>query len=434
MKIIQSFWTGLNFSHNIGEKMSLKGSWISSEYHWISWALSCLRLRSYYPNVELITDEVGYEILIKKLNLPYSSVQVRLDEINELAKHLWVLSKIYTYSLQKNSFLHVDSDVFIWKKFPKYFENTPLIVQNIEVNWEAYKETFRNIEKKHPIIVEMMKLKYNNYAYNAGVIGGSNINLFQEYSQTLLSICSQYYKDLKHVPYINMFLEQKYLYQIADKKNTKAITVIKKVIKDPTYKGFACFEGVPYQTKFIHALGDYKKNKDTCRHLARRLRQDYPTYYQRIIEVCRQAGVELDCAYHRQYEPSDYQSHYTHDIRQYRAIQDLFGLPLRQLLSQKLHFSTYVQLIENISSEGVLQQTLLVPDIFTLTDRAISLDALNMVLVDTFLEEPTTISTALDVVSAYFSPQEIASDFQKFQDLALSRIKELMYWGALIKM
>ena len=61
MKIVQSFWSG--------NKDCLKDSygWSSPIYHYASWILSCNQLRKYYDDVILVTDKVGYDILINRL-------------------------------------------------------------------------------------------------------------------------------------------------------------------------------------------------------------------------------------------------------------------------------------------------------------------------------------------------------------------------------
>ena len=78
MKIIQSFWAGkLQFTEE-------SFGWQHSRFHALSWALSCLQLSKYYA-VELYTDTIGYEFLIKKLNLPYAKVHIVLDELNNFS-------------------------------------------------------------------------------------------------------------------------------------------------------------------------------------------------------------------------------------------------------------------------------------------------------------------------------------------------------------
>jgi len=121
MKIIQSFWSGnrTDFKNDFG--------WYSNKYHWISWILSSNQLSKHHSNLELYTDTFGYEILIKKLDLPYTKVYVVLDELNSYNPNLWAISKIKTYELQTEPFLHVDGDVFVWDSLLRKSRNSSFI-------------------------------------------------------------------------------------------------------------------------------------------------------------------------------------------------------------------------------------------------------------------------------------------------------------------
>ena len=269
---------------------------------------------------------------------------------------------------------------------------------------------------------------------NAGIIGGLDTDFFKEYAQKARTFAKQNepYLDLLDTRNLNMLMEQGIFSALASQKRIPVCCQMQHLaVVDSSYPGLANFGGAPYQTKFIHALGDFKRQPETCRHLARRLRQDYPAYYYRIVEACQVVGVAMDCRYYQHQPTEAYRAHYERDVRQYRAVQDLFSLPVAAILQQKLHFSPYAQLLETTTEAGSLQQTLLVPDIFMLAEKSIVLDPLNMVLLDAFLEQPTPIEAAIAAAAPYFDQIEIKEDFAKFQQLALDRLKELLYTGAL---
>ena len=72
MKIIQSFWGG----HN--KDIENPYGWANYRFHWLGWMLSSLQLRSNYEKVELYTDKFGYDLLVKKLRLPYTEFMLFL--------------------------------------------------------------------------------------------------------------------------------------------------------------------------------------------------------------------------------------------------------------------------------------------------------------------------------------------------------------------
>src|ERR1700730_5036463 len=129
MKIIQSFWS--KPSREISSDKSM-GGWLEKKNNYMSWALSCLQFRSFYDEVELVTDRYGYDLLINQLELPYTNVKIVLDDLNDFHSDLWALGKIYAYSLQDEPFIHADGDIYIWEKFSDKIENAELVAQNIE--------------------------------------------------------------------------------------------------------------------------------------------------------------------------------------------------------------------------------------------------------------------------------------------------------------
>ena len=170
MKIVQSFWSGnqTDFTNNYG--------WYSYKHHWMSWILSCHQLVKHHKEVELYTDCFGYEILITKLQLPYTKVHVVLDELNHYNKNLWAIAKIRTFQLQTEPFIHVDGDVFVWDSLIDKFENSNLITQNLEVTTDYYRERWNVIFPQLSFLPnEMINYHENksNLACNMGIIGGT---------------------------------------------------------------------------------------------------------------------------------------------------------------------------------------------------------------------------------------------------------------------
>ena len=106
MRIVQTFWTANNSLLENGF------GWSHPQYHLMSWALSCLSLRENYNNVVFYTDSNGYKVFIELLKLPYTDVVVQYDDLPCPDIH-WAYPKIFTYSLQKEPFIHVDGDVLV---------------------------------------------------------------------------------------------------------------------------------------------------------------------------------------------------------------------------------------------------------------------------------------------------------------------------------
>jgi len=266
MKIIQSFWGGKN------KKLENHYGWFDYKFHWLGWMLSCHQLIKFYDHVELYTDDFGKDILINKLQLPYTKVHVVLDELNDLPNDLWAMAKIKTYSLQEKPFLHVDGDVFIFAPFPVDLLNSPLIVQNQEFTTKYYRDMWAKI---HPHLKYMPKQMKNfheessNLAFNMGIIGGNDLDFFQSYCQCSMDFVNKNKTVWNEISLqnFNVFYEQVLLAEFSKEQNKKVDVYIQEDIGDNEYTGFGDFEDVPIKRTYLHLIGEFKKDSCTCHKL-----------------------------------------------------------------------------------------------------------------------------------------------------------------------
>ncbi len=443
MKIVQSYWSPATGGLGFG------GGWLSAEYHWQSWALSVLQLRQFYDEVELVTDAAGKHILIDILQLPYTSVRVVFDEALAAYPHdLWALAKIYAYSIQTEPFLHIDGDVYIWKRFEPHIENAPLVAQNFEVDFPFYREPLHLVQD----LTDQLQNVKSQYAANAGIIGGHQFFVFKKHKELAFELYETILSSCQHINWqsFNMFFEQ-FLYKITAKNEQIEITCLfENIQSDPLYPNLADFHLVPYSKTYIHALGNYKRQEVVVHHLAKRLRQDYPSYYYRILRACQSASLPLhsqvynlpelspskhDDAYfsnlahtYRSFTQTDIRYFYGKSMAAYKSVDALFGLPFEQTLLHTVVLCSDVKIVEE--TEPTLKQTLHFTNLLSLQTQERVLDNLDMILYDT-CAEAQTIGQIIDGVGQYFPKEELASDLPKFQNLVLDRIRVGLYLGAL---
>lgn len=295
MKIIQTLW-----SQNKGILEHCYG-WHSAQFHIMSWALSCLKLKEHYDNLHLFTDSQGKKILVEYLNLPYKEVHVCYDDIN-YAESLWAIPKILTYAQQNEPFIHVDGDVFTWRKFSKEQEGAVLVVQNKEKGTDYYKGMMEAIKKElhyMPVSLKNELNKASASAYNAGVMGGNDIAFFKAYTQEALQLIDQNYKTGEgNQPSINfnILFEQVLFYALAEKEEKKVICLFKKVFEDNGYSGkdFADFTAVPYIKTYLHLIGPHKRNKHTCELMSMTLFKEYPNYFLKVMALFKYEHIHFD--------------------------------------------------------------------------------------------------------------------------------------------
>ncbi len=281
MKICQTLWCN--------DKDLLKDTfgWYSPQHHLMAWAYSCLKLRAFYPQVELYTDSQGAEYLIDIINLPYTECHIEYDDLR-YNPSLWALPKVLTYSKQKEPFIHVDGDVFIWDKFRDTLVNSRLIAQNLEVGTSCYKRLFEPILKNLTYVPDIFRenlFAMQPKAYNAGILGGNDLDLLQEYSKESIKFVDMN-MNCHSNHNINMIFEQLLLYSIAQKHDVRATCYYDKVFNDNAYTmdDFADFMSVP-KLKYLHTVGPLKRNKFICDQLEKRIFHEYPFHFEKIISL-----------------------------------------------------------------------------------------------------------------------------------------------------
>ncbi|MDR3696182.1 DUF6734 family protein, partial [Mucilaginibacter sp.] len=297
MKFLQSLWTGPSGSSDVN-LLNLKAGWQSCEFHWMSWALSCLNAKNNLGEVHLITDLKGKEILIDQLQLPYATVSADLEKrLDEYPVDLFALAKIYSYSIQEEPFLHLDSDVYFFQKPPKTFFDNSLIAQNLDKNLPIYYHALNEINDNFSYIPAVFsKENYEHLdlnASNAGILGGNHPEFFKKYSCEAFDFIDQNRDsfDKLRMGSLNFIFEQYLFCQLAKKENIP-IAYLKGEVDNPVFLDYIKFDDFP-DVQMIHPVGNFKKYRHVCNHVAKKLRADYPEYYYRIIDVVKKTGIEM---------------------------------------------------------------------------------------------------------------------------------------------
>jgi hypothetical protein len=296
MKIIQSFWSGnqTDFKNNYG--------WYNYKYNWLSWILSCHQLVKHHKEVELYTDRFGYDILITKLQLPYTKVHVILDDLNGYHKDLWAMAKIKTFQMQDEPFLHVDGDVFVWESLTDKFKNANLVTQNLEITTDYYGKMWNDIAPNLNFMPSEMA-NYNNkrssFACNMGIIGGNDIKFFKEYTKISTAFVDNNINSWSNINgfNFNIFFEQVLFYEFAKIKNKKVDFLFEKVSEDNNYIGFGDFHKVPDKT-YLHLLGVFKRNASICKSMEVYIMKYFSESYSKITKLINEIEGnqnEIDC-------------------------------------------------------------------------------------------------------------------------------------------
>lgn len=300
MRIVQTFWTGGRSpkEHSFG--------WLHPEYNLMSWALSCLSLREHYDKVVLYTDKEGYKVLIEELQLPYTEVHVEYDEHLCLPQH-WAYSKIKTYSLQTEPFLHIDGDIYLPKPLPESVMDAPLVAQNREIGTGYYRRMMDRILSYPEIILPkyiLEGLRDNSIAsYNMGIFGGNDIVFVQDYCRKVFKFMQANHMNDGGVSHsnvdCNVFFEQLMFAAIADSQKRDVASVLGRAMKDEGYTQKDFCDLLSFENKqFFHILGGHKQRETTCKGLSLTLLRLYPDSFEKVVSLFPHRHPRLNGSVH----------------------------------------------------------------------------------------------------------------------------------------
>lgn len=289
MKIIQSFWSKPSLhSDTLLVDARFNGGWPHRMVNYYSWAFSCLQLCKLYKEVELVTDDIGKEILVDKMRLPYTNISLALNDIDSYNHGLWTFGKVCAYGSQNGPFLHVDHDVFLWKELEQHVAGAALAAQHLELKGQPYSnmflhicDTFRNVPSYFRPLYDMGF----SPSWNTGVFGGNNIPFIQSYCAEVYSFLNRNKADVERAVKMNagefsVVIEQVILYAYAKHLGEDVNCLFPPCDSVPDEIGYFPLSGE--DKDFVHCIGGYKKDRISYSFLEWKLKEYYPEYFERI--------------------------------------------------------------------------------------------------------------------------------------------------------
>jgi hypothetical protein len=299
MKAVWSFWTKPYLMHH-------NSRWPSDRHHLLAWALSVETARQHYPDTWLVTDDAGARMLVDNLGLPFTYVST---ELNALAMHdpdWWNLGKVYAYHLQTEPFVHIDSDVFLWKRLPARLEGADVLAQNpnpLSASTPYYQP--EQLERTlRPGDGGWLPDEWHWYRHSAspqraeacGIVGGNRTDLLRSFAEAALRIVCEprNQRALQSLPAKRMhcLLIEEYL--------LAAFVEYQRVLAAPAYDKIQ----VEYlfhsdmerwdpncaaEAGYTHLVAGAKRNPRFADLLARHVRRDYPELYERCCRIAAQS-------------------------------------------------------------------------------------------------------------------------------------------------
>jgi hypothetical protein len=292
MKAVWSFW-----SKPFEAQRRLH--WPSERHYLFAWVLSVETARRHYPDTWLITDDAGARLLVDRLGLRFARVSTDLNALAHHDPEWWALGKVYAYRMQTEPFIHIDSDVFLWKPLPGRLECADVFAQNPE---PLASFTHYQPERLEQAIGRArngwLPEEWRWYARArerrgecCGIFGGNRIDFINRFATASLRLLEEpanhHALEPLHDKHILMVVIEQYLLS-AFVEYHKAATALPAGSVRIEYL-FDTVAGLwnpdsTVRAGFTHLIADTKQNPLFAHRLESRVRRDYPQQYQQCLK------------------------------------------------------------------------------------------------------------------------------------------------------
>jgi hypothetical protein len=280
--------------------------WLSDYHAWLAWGLSVELAHRHYPDTLLVTDDDGAAILVDRLKLPFGSISLELNALRDHDPDWWALGKLYAYRLQTEPFVHIDSDVFLWKRLPTALEAAAVFAQSPEAfdpdrdgHWyplRAVENTFRDTgwlpdawrwysARPAPLVAPC-----------CGIVGGQRADVLREFAALGIRVAetpdnAPAWAAWGDKGYCNVLIEQFLLNAVLEYRRELEWVESEGELR-PAYLFATDTEAYdPARAEaagYTHLIGGAKRNPELMADLEARMFADYPE----IAERCRALASE----------------------------------------------------------------------------------------------------------------------------------------------
>jgi hypothetical protein len=300
MRAVWSFWSRPFRAH--------KGRiWREPRHHLLAWGLSLKLAQRHFAETQLVTDAPGKALLIDRLGLEFDDVRTDLDDLREADPGWWALGKLTAYSLQENPFVHLDTDVFLWKALPPSLTSAPVLTQCPEIHsWDDPYCTPRQVEtlfERHQLNLPVewdWASSVDTHTFreeNCGIMGGNRVDFLHHYAQTAIGLI----QDPAHRPAwteadrgaLVMILEQYLLaacleYHRIDPRSPYRGVTVRHLF--PSWSE-ANNPDASARVGYTHLLGDAKSHAAVAARLEQRIAQMDPVFARHCERVARSSAA-----------------------------------------------------------------------------------------------------------------------------------------------
>ncbi|MEJ2007580.1 MAG: hypothetical protein P8Z30_05375 [Acidobacteriota bacterium] len=302
MRAVWSFWSRPFYAY-------YGRIWAKPLHHLLAWGLSVSAASRYYPDTVLVTDRAGKRLLVDQLGLSFAYVSTELERLEKVDPGWWALGKLVAYSLQDRPFIHLDTDVFLWKSLPRHLAESPVFAQYPEGFYENG-PYYRPQDIEWAFSQEAMKLpkewvwarttRSHFPAANCGILGGSDAAFLRYFARTAIDLImkprnAKAWARLPDKRCYNIVIEQFFLSACLEYHRYNPASPYQGVRMDHL---FACWEHAfdpnhAARIGFTHLVAGAKSHPTVGMRIEQRARRQDPSFYNRCERLLARSDVSF---------------------------------------------------------------------------------------------------------------------------------------------
>lgn len=280
-------------------------TWREPKHHWLAWALSVSLARRHYRETQLVTDTAGRALLIDGLGLTFDEVSTDLDALDNVEPGWWALGKLVAYSLQDRPFVHLDSDVFLWRQLPTSLTSAPVFAQCPEQH--GLGDSFRDMRRIEHVFEQRQARPPVEWLWassriangfrkeNCGIVGGTRADFLRHYALSALKMVTDpanaaAWRELTVKSNYNMLVEQFLLAACVDYHAIHPRSVYRGIGIRYLFANWAQAHDrrASALAGYTHVLGPFaKQDHDVTQRLEHRVFELDPCLAQRCCDVAQ---------------------------------------------------------------------------------------------------------------------------------------------------
>lgn len=299
MRAVWSFWSK--------PYKAYKGRiWREPRHHLLAWGLSLRLAKRQFAETLLVTDSAGKALLVDQLGLDFTEVSTELDRLRNADPGWWALGKLVAYSVQDRPFIHLDTDVFLWRPLPASLTAAPVFGQcpedhNALETWcgpADVERAFTQHGMSLPTEWEWARSRSLSHfrEVNCGIVGGTRTDFLRYYANLSIDLVmnrkyAAAWAEFPDKAGYNMVVEQ---FQLA------ACIDFHRLSPESPFRGIgirylfpSCGEAYNPQAAakagYTHLLGESKSIPDVTSRLDRRVAELDPAFHRHCQRVAQTA-------------------------------------------------------------------------------------------------------------------------------------------------